>query len=225
MPAARRTSAAAAGTSGRRLRQQVPAQEGQLGLDGLLVAAQERLVVPAGHPDEFAARRAFRRADGGPGQGRLVLVAGQDQQRAPDPGRVPAGPVETEAERRAGGDLLLPVRVSVVWIERAVAVEAVRRREHRDGARRPGERHQPWLAAKEAADGVDDAPAGEAKQRDGCLVPRRVARRGRAVDVRRLGDCRGQGRVARRDVEDVAAEAEKPQIASLAGSTPGNDRA
>jgi hypothetical protein len=43
---------------------QVPAQEGQFGLDGLLVTAQERLVAPAGHPDELSQGSAVHRADG-----------------------------------------------------------------------------------------------------------------------------------------------------------------
>ena len=34
--------------------EQVPAEERQLGVGGLFVAAQEGLVVPAGHPDDLA---------------------------------------------------------------------------------------------------------------------------------------------------------------------------
>src|ERR1035437_5085904 len=52
---------------GRRIKQ-VPAQEGQLGLDGLLVSAEERLVVPAGHPDELSLGSAVRRAGSWPGK-------------------------------------------------------------------------------------------------------------------------------------------------------------
>jgi hypothetical protein len=51
-----------------RMIKQMPAQEGQLSLDGLLVAIQERLVVPAGYPDKFPAGRSPRRANGWPGQ-------------------------------------------------------------------------------------------------------------------------------------------------------------
>jgi DMSO/TMAO reductase YedYZ molybdopterin-dependent catalytic subunit len=51
-----------------RLIMQVAAQEGQLGLDGALVAAQERLVVATGQVDQLGAGRALRRPDGGPGQ-------------------------------------------------------------------------------------------------------------------------------------------------------------
>ena len=98
----------------------MPAQEGQFSLDGPLVAAQERLVVPAGHPDQLGARRPPGRPDRGCGQHRLVLVADQDQQRAPDPGRVPSRPVERKAEGRTGGDFLPPVRVPAVRIERRV---------------------------------------------------------------------------------------------------------
>jgi hypothetical protein len=48
--------------------EQMPAQEGKLGLDGLLVAAQERLVVPAGQADEFSRGSAVCRAGRGVGQ-------------------------------------------------------------------------------------------------------------------------------------------------------------
>jgi hypothetical protein len=58
---------------------QVPAQEGQFGLDRLLVAAEERLIVPAGHPDELTPGSAVGRAGGGSGQRRLILVADEDQ--------------------------------------------------------------------------------------------------------------------------------------------------
>jgi hypothetical protein len=43
--------------------EQVSAQEGQFGLDGLLVRVGEWCVVPAGHPDELCAGSAVRRAD------------------------------------------------------------------------------------------------------------------------------------------------------------------
>jgi hypothetical protein len=59
--------------------EQVPPQEGQFGLDGPLVAAEERLVVPAGYPDQLAPRRTARRADRGPGQRGPVTVADQDK--------------------------------------------------------------------------------------------------------------------------------------------------
>jgi hypothetical protein len=181
----------------------VPAQEGQFGHDRLLVAAQERLIVPAGYPDELTPGSAVGRADGGSGQRRLILVADEDQQRAPRSGRFAPWPVETEAERRTGGDLLLPVRVPVTWVERSAAVQGIRRREQRYGARLPGERHQPRRAASETADGIDNSAGGEAEQRERPLVARRVARGRLAIGVRRLGDRRGELRMARRDAEDV----------------------
>ena len=73
--------------------EQVSTQERQLGFGGLFVAAQEGLVVPAGHPDEFAAGRSLRGADGGLGKCGLILVADEHQQRAQHAGCVsgPAG--------------------------------------------------------------------------------------------------------------------------------------
>jgi hypothetical protein len=74
---------------------QVPAQESQFGLDGPLVAAQERLVVPPGQPDRLTPGSAARRADAGLGQRGLVLVADQDQfsQSGGTGRRSAAGPV------------------------------------------------------------------------------------------------------------------------------------
>jgi hypothetical protein len=48
--------------------EQMPAQEGKLGLDGLLVPAQERLVVAARQADELTRGSAVRRAGRGVGQ-------------------------------------------------------------------------------------------------------------------------------------------------------------
>lgn len=89
----------------------------------------------AGQVNQLGAGRSLRRADGGSSKSGLILVADEDQQRTPYPGRIAAGPVEPEAQRGAGGDRLLPVRVPVVRVERSVAVEGVRRREERDGPR------------------------------------------------------------------------------------------
>ena len=165
--------------------------------------------MPAWHPDQFGPRRPAGRADGRSGQDRLVLITGQDQQRAPDPARVPSRPVETKAKGRTGGDLLPPVRVPAVRIERPAAILAIRRGEHRDGSRRPGEPHQPGLTAGQGADGVGDAQAGEAEHGGRLLVPRRVARRRRPVGVRRLGDRRSQARVVGGDPEHVACRGGK----------------
>ena len=165
--------------------------------------------MPAWHPDQLGPRRPAGRADGGPGQDRLVLVTDQDQQRVPHPARVPSWPVERKAEGRTGGDLLPPVPVPAVRIERPAAILAIRRGEHRDGSRRPGEPHQPRRTAGQGADGVGDAQAGEAKHGGRLLVPRRVARRGRPVGVRRLSDRRGQARIARGYAEHVACRGGK----------------
>jgi hypothetical protein len=51
------------------------------------------------HPDEFAARRPARRAHGGPGERRLVLVADEDEQRAGYAGCEAAWSVEGPSER------------------------------------------------------------------------------------------------------------------------------
>lgn len=59
----------------------------QLGAGGPLVRAQERLVVPAGQPDQFGARRSPHRPDRPPGECGLILVTDEDEQRAPHPGR------------------------------------------------------------------------------------------------------------------------------------------
>jgi hypothetical protein len=48
--------------------EQVPAQEGQLGIDCLLVRVREWCVVPAGHPNELCVGRSLRRAGGGLGK-------------------------------------------------------------------------------------------------------------------------------------------------------------
>src|SRR6266496_6513170 len=108
---------------------QVPAQEGQLGPGGLLVSVHEWRVVPAGQADQLAAGCSLRRVGGGPGERGLVLVADEDEQRSPDAGRVAAGPVEPEAQRQAGGDRVLPLRIPVARVERPVAIAAVRRGE------------------------------------------------------------------------------------------------
>ena len=62
-----------------RVIKQMPAQEGQLSLNGLLVLAEEWLVVPAGQLDEFSPGSTVRRADGRSGERRLIPVADQDQ--------------------------------------------------------------------------------------------------------------------------------------------------
>ena len=126
----------------------MPAQEGQFGLDGPLVAIEEGLIMPAWQPDELSPGSTVPRRGGWPGRHRLILVADDDQQWAAHPGRVAAGPVEREPERRAGGGRLLPVRVPASPIERFAAAEGVRRAEDRDGPRRKARRaHQRGVAA------------------------------------------------------------------------------
>src|SRR5260370_33872964 len=127
---------------GLRMVEQVPAQEGHLGLGRSLVAAEERLVMPAGHPDELAPGSAVRRPGGGSGQRGLVLVADEDQERAAHPGRVASRPVEPETKGRTGGNLLLPPRVSAAGAECPAAIERVWRAEERDRTRRAGQRYQ-----------------------------------------------------------------------------------
>ena len=51
------------------------------------------------------------------------------------PGRVALRPAEADAQRRAGGDRLLPVWALVAWVARcAAAVTGILRRQQRDGA-------------------------------------------------------------------------------------------
>jgi hypothetical protein len=64
----------------------VPAQQGQLDVDGLFVTAQEGLAVPGGQADDFPAGRPLPGADGGAGKSGIVLVVGEHQQRTPDAG-------------------------------------------------------------------------------------------------------------------------------------------
>lgn len=53
----------------------MPAQEGDLGIDGLPMYAQEGGVMPAGQADQLRVGCSLRRADCGCGEGGLVLVA------------------------------------------------------------------------------------------------------------------------------------------------------
>lgn len=59
------------------------AQEGQFGVDGLLVRVQERRVAPAGQPDQLRTGHPPRRTESWAGERGPVLVADDDQQRAP----------------------------------------------------------------------------------------------------------------------------------------------
>jgi hypothetical protein len=113
----------------------------------------------AGQPDEFAARRPTRRAHGGPGERRLILVADEDEKRAGYAGCEAAGSVEGQSEGGAGGDLLLPVRVPVAGVERSVAIEGIRCRESRDRSRLAGEQYQQGAPAGDPSEGVEDARA------------------------------------------------------------------
>ena len=65
--------------SRRRRAQDMAAQETQLGLDSDLVAVQERCVMPAGDPHDFAARRSLRGPCARLGKDRLVVVAHEDE--------------------------------------------------------------------------------------------------------------------------------------------------
>jgi hypothetical protein len=170
----------------------VPAQERQLGLNDTLVLVQERCVVLAGQTEQLGTGRAPRGTDGRLGERGLVLVAHEDQQRAPDAGGEAAGPVERQAQRRAGGRRRGPVRVAVVRVERAVGVEGIRGSEHRHGARPGDERHQQGRAADQTAEGVAEAPEGDAQHRRRPLMGSRVARGGQVADARRLRDRRRQ---------------------------------
>ena len=135
----------------------------------------KEIQLPAGHPDELTPRRPVRGADSGCGQRRLVLVTNQDQQWAPYLGGVPARPVEHKAKGRTGGDLLPPVRIPAIRVERPAAVPPVRRSEQRDGSRLAGERHQPRRPPGQRAGGVGDTQGGEAEHGERLLMPRRVA--------------------------------------------------
>ena len=94
-------------------------------------------------------------------------------------------------------------------------------REHRDGPARADERHQQGLTAESATEHVEDSSAGEAQHGKGFLVACGVAQADRSVGV---GVCA----IAARSCGWRAAtsktyppEAEKPQVASRVGSTPG----
>ncbi|MCO5997032.1 transposase [Actinoallomurus rhizosphaericola] len=67
----------------------MPAEEGQLGVGGLLVRVEEGGVVPARQADELSARGSPCRADGGAGRGGPILRADHDQQRAAHAGGPP----------------------------------------------------------------------------------------------------------------------------------------
>lgn len=183
----------------------MPAQEGQLSLGGVVVATHEGLVVATGQADDLSAGSSLGRAHGRAGERNAIIVVGEHQQGALHARRVAAGSVQADAQRGAGGDLLLPAGVLVVGIERLAAVEGVGRREGRDAPALAGERHQQRGASDEAASGIQERTAGEPKEPERGLMAHRVGRDGRAVDERRLGDRRRQIRVARRYWDDVAA--------------------
>ena len=124
----------------------------------------------AGQPDEFAGRRLTRRTHGRRGERRLILVADEDENWAGYAGCEAAWSVEGKSEGGAGGDLLLPVRVPVVGVERSVAVEGIRCRESRDRSRLAGERYQQGAPASDPAEGVEDVRDREAQHRERLLV-------------------------------------------------------
>src|SRR3954471_22695104 len=106
------------GHVGRLGQPEVRAQERQLELDGLFVAVEEGLVVPAGPADELAPWSAFGRVDSGTGKRRLIIVVDHDQQRTLHPACLATGLIEADRERRTSRDCLLPVRIPVPGIER-----------------------------------------------------------------------------------------------------------
>lgn len=183
----------------------MPAQEGQLRLDGLLVPVHERCVVPAGHPEDLCTWRLLSSMNRLRSRIGLILVAREDEQRAPHAGGVAARPVEHKGQSRARSNLLLPLRVLVARVERSVTVEAVRRCEEGDGPRLARERHQQRLQADETAEGIEDAPAGEAQHRERLLVARSVLRANHAISERRLRDRCAELRVVRRDAKHMTA--------------------
>src|SRR5260370_38521120 len=114
----------------------MPAQEGELDLDGLLVAVKEGLVVPARQPDELSPRGVPRGAGRGPGKRAAIVVAGEDQERTPHAGRGAPRAIEAEAQRGAGRDLLPPVGGLVLGVERSGTIDAVGRGEGGDRSAR-----------------------------------------------------------------------------------------
>jgi hypothetical protein len=183
---------------------QVPAQEGELRLDSLLVRVQERCIVPPRQANQLSAGRSPRGSDGGPSKSGLILIARQDQQRTSYAGRVAARTVEPDAERGAAATTCFQSERR--WSgSSAGGVQCVRRREQRDGAGLADQRHQQGLVADQAAESVQDPAAGEAQQRERRRVAHRAARGGLPVGGRRLGDRRSELWIARRDAKNMAA--------------------
>ena len=100
----------------------------------------------------------------------------------------PARPVQRDGAHGAGSDGLLPVGISIAWVERAVTVSSVRRGEHRDRPPGPGQRHHEGLAASQPAGDVAQSDQREAGEDPRGLVAQRVRRAHRAVGQRRLRD-------------------------------------
>jgi len=67
------------------------------------------------------------------------------------------------------------------------------------------ERHEQWRSPDEAAKSIANGSSGEAQHGEPRLVSGCVAHDRQAVDVGRLSDRRRQLRVARCDIDDVAA--------------------
>lgn len=134
-------------------------QKGDLRRDGLFVRLEERGVVTARQVDHFGPGCVAGRPDGGAGESALVLVADDDQQGAPDPGGMAAGPVPADPQGDPCGDRLLPVRVASVGIEGLVAVHGVERGERGHRAARSSGRDQERLAPGEAPERVRNTSA------------------------------------------------------------------
>jgi hypothetical protein len=77
----------------------VLSQERQFGFGCLFVAVEERGVVAAGQPDQFAAGCALGSVGRGSGQCRPVVLADQHEQRNRDAVRMSAGAIQAEGQR------------------------------------------------------------------------------------------------------------------------------
>ena len=108
----------------------MPLEERQLELDCLLVTAAVGLVVTAAQARQLPQGGSLGGADRGACEGRAVLLVREHGQRRAHAGGVATRPVEPDAKRGAGRDLLAPVRVAGVWVQGSGAVESIWRGVH-----------------------------------------------------------------------------------------------